>query len=99
MLGFAMRAGKVVIGTDLVIAAMKAKGDRRARLVIVSDYASEGTKKRLGFKAEFYNVKIVYPDITPEMLGDTLGKSFSPVAVAVLDDGFAEQIIKSLAKG
>ncbi len=95
MLGFAMRAGKVAIGTDTVIASMKAKGAKRARLVLVSSFASEGTKKKLGFKAEYYSVPIRFIDADPALIGDMLGKSFSPMALAILDDRFAEEILKA----
>ncbi len=96
MLGFAMRAGKVALGTDLIIASMKAKESKRARLVLVSSDASEGTKRRLGFKAEFFEVPLRVVDVTAQTLGDALGKSYAPVAVAILDAGFAEQILKAI---
>ena len=98
MLGFAMRAGKVVIGTDLVIGAIRAKGKGRARLVLISKHASEQTKKKIGFKAEYYKVRTAEIDLTPDELGNTLGKESSPVTAAILDDGFAEERVKSLAE-
>ena len=92
MLGFAMRAGRVLLGTDIVIAAMQ-KG--KARLIIVSDGASEGTKKKIKFKAEFYSVPLIYTTLTPGELSERLGKSYSPVVLAVTDDGFASEILKA----
>ena len=98
MLGFAMRAGKVVLGTDLVIGAIRAKGKGKARLVLISKSASEQTKKKIGFKAEFYNVKTLLIDLTPDELGHTLGKESAPVTAAIIDENFAEQIAKSIAE-
>ena len=92
MLGFAMRAGRVLLGTDIVISAMQ-KG--KARLIIISEGASEGTKKKIRFKAEFYSVPVIYTTLTAEELGDKLGKSYAPVVLCVTDDGFAREILKA----
>ena len=97
MLGFAMRAGKVVIGTDLVIGAIKAKGKGKAELVLISRGASEGTKNKISFKAEFYKVKALVIDLSPEELGSTLGKQSAPVCCAITDDNFAREIVKALS--
>ncbi len=96
MLGFAMRAGKLALGTDTVIASMKAKGQGRARLVLISADASEGTAKRLGCKAEYYNIPLRMIDVSCEVLGETLGKSYAPIAISVTDDNFAREIIKAI---
>ena len=98
MLGFAMRAGKVVLGTDLVIGAIRANGKGKARLLLVCKDASEQTKKKLCFKAEFYEVKTLTIDLTSDELGQTLGKKGSPVCCAIIDDNFADEIAKALAE-
>ena len=56
MLGFAMRAGRVTVGTDAVCTAMAKSGKDRAKLVLISSSASDGTKKKISTKAEFYGV-------------------------------------------
>ena len=94
MLGFAMRAGRVLLGTDIVISAMQ-KG--KARLIIVSEGASDGTKKKIKFKSEFYKIPMIYTTLTGDELSERLGKSYSPVVLAVTDEGFASEILK--AKG
>lgn len=93
MLGFAMRAGKLIIGTELVCRAM-AKGT--PRLVLVSDAASGGTKKKLTVKCEFYGIPCKEIPLDGERLGKLLGKSSTPMAVAVTDSGFSNEIIKAL---
>ena len=98
MLGFAMRAGKVTLGTDLVIAAMRARGKNGARIVLVARDASEGTKNKLRYKAEYYKIPFYEADADSEELGGALGKSFSPVALAILDDRFAEEIVKAMSE-
>jgi len=92
MLGFAMRAGKVIIGTELVCSALASSGKDRARLVLISSTASEGTKKKLLHKAEFYGVEAITINIDQDELGRLLGKLYAPAAVAIIDDRFAEEI-------
>ena len=92
MLGFAMRAGKVIFGTDTVCSAMAGRGKDRARLVLVSSTASEGTKKKLLQKAEFYGVDALQINIDSDELGRLLGKLYTPATVAIIDDRFAEEI-------
>lgn len=87
-----MRAGRVLLGTDIVISAMQ---KRQAKLIIISDGASEGTKRKIGFKCEFYSVPVVFTTLSGDELGERLGKSYSPVVLAVTDEGFASEILKA----
>lgn len=93
MLGFAMRAGKVIIGTDQVIAAMRAGGGRRPRLVLVSATASDATRKRIGFKCQYYTTPLAGLPFDGVTLGQRLGKTTAPAVIAVTDDRFAEEIL------
>lgn len=95
MLGFAMRAGKVIIGTDPVCKAMAKQGKEKPHLVLISESASEGTKKKLLFKAEFYGIQVCMIDIDSSELGRLLGKLYAPATVAIVDDRFAEEIKKA----
>lgn len=90
MLGLAMRAGKVIIGTEQVCVALK-KG--RVRLVLVASDASVSTKKKITVKCEFYGITSVEIPIDTAALGALLGKTYAPAAVAVTDDGFARELI------
>ena len=92
MLGFSMRAGKVIFGTELVCTAMAARGKDRARLVLVSHTASDATKKKLLQKASFYGVEAFEINIDSDELGRLLGKLYAPATVAIIDDRFAEEI-------
>ena len=93
MLGFAKRAGKVVIGTELVCRAMP-RGE--LKLVIVSAASSDSTKKKLEVKSDFYSIPWVEADIDTDSLGHILGKSSAVAAVAVTDQRFAEEISKAV---
>ena len=93
MLGFAMRAGKLVLGTEQVCLAMaKAKGERGPKLVLVAKGCSTATYKKLVTKAAFYRIPAYELPMDGATLGDLLGKLSMTVTVAVMDDGFAKQI-------
>lgn len=92
MLGFAMRAGKLQIGTDLICRAMATKA--KPKLVVISSGASDGTKKKLSTKCEFYGIKKVQINMSTSELGDLIGKTYTPAAVGVTDEGFAKEIEK-----
>lgn len=92
MLGLARRAGKVIIGTELICRAMPKRGDGSIRLVIISDKASEATRKKLTVKSEFYGIEYIEVSIDTEELGRILGKTYAPAAVAVTDEGFAREL-------
>ena len=92
MLGFAMRAGKLIIGTELVCRAMPTG---RVKLVLVSASASEATKKKIFVKSDYYSISAIEVEIDTVSLGKLLGKSYSPAAIAVTDDGFAAEIKKA----
>ncbi len=92
MLGFAMRAGKLIIGTEIVCASMSNK--HKPKIVVVSFGASDGTKKKISYKCEFYNIKMVQINISTDELGRLLGKTYSPAVIGIMDEGFANEIEK-----
>ncbi len=91
MLGFATRAGKIIVGTDLVCRAMPSG---KVKLTVISCEASDSTKKKLTVKSEFYGIKSITADIDTEELGRVVGKSSSVAAVAVTEEMFAREILK-----
>ena len=91
MLGFAMRAGKLVIGTDMVCKTI-AKANGGIKLVVIAGKASDATRKKLSCKCDFYKLPSIEIDMTPEELGALLGKTYAPAAVGVADEGFAKEI-------
>ncbi len=97
MLGFAMRAGKLCIGTPLVCKALAARNKGGIRLVLVSEGASEATKRKVRCKCEFYGVGLWEIPPSPEALGRLLGKTYAPATVGVADEGFAREIDAALA--
>jgi len=95
MLGFATRAGKIIVGTDLVCRAMPSG---KVKLVVVSRGASDSTKKKLTVKSEFYGIKSLIADIDTEELSRIVGKSSATAAVAVTEEMFSREILKLFAK-
>ena len=91
MIGMAMKAGKVVSGE---FATEKAVKTGKAWMVIVSEAASENTKKMFRNMCTFYEVPM-YVYGTKEDLGHSMGKEFR-ASLAVTDEGFAKSIKKRL---
>ncbi len=95
MLGFAMRAGQLTVGTEQVVALMPKR--RALKLVLVTGDASDATRERVMSKAEFYGIKASIIAITKDALGQAIGKEYSPACVGIRDDGFAEQITRAIS--
>ena len=91
MLGLAMKAGKVVIGTEQAITYLQ-KG--KIKLMLVSSNASDGTKKKMLHKCEFYKTRIEELGIDTDELGRLLGKTYAPAVVGITDENFSRAIIE-----
>ena len=83
MLGLAMKAGKVVSGE---FATDKSVKSNKAWLVIVSEDASDNTKKMFSNMCEFYEV--------PRYFFGT--KEAMRSSLAITDENFAKSIMKHL---
>lgn len=91
LLGLATKAGNVVSGGFLTEKVVKSY---EAKLVIISEDASDNTKKKFQNMCEFYHVPwYIWGD--SEELGHAIGKEFR-VSVAVTEKGFAEIIMKQM---
>ena len=97
MLGFAMRAGKAVLGTDLILSSMSIKGKGRVWVVVISCEAADNAREKLIAKANHAGIPTVEVDIGMAELGKLLGKTYAPVAVAITDEGFAKEIVNAKA--
>lgn len=91
LIGLAMKAGKIKSGEFAVEKAVKSG---LAYLVIVSESASDNTKKKFGNMCHFYEVPIYHLG-SKEELGAAIGKEFR-ASLAVLDENFAKAIEKAL---
>jgi len=89
--GLAKKAGKIAAGEFQTENAVKSG---KASLVIVSEEASENTKKKFRNMCDFYHVPIFFYG-TKEQLGAAIGCEFR-ASIAVLDAGFSKTIEKHL---
>ena len=91
MLGLATKAGKVVSGE---FATDKSVKGGKAWLVIVSEDASDKTRKMFSNMCEFYEVPRYFFG-TKEELGHAIGKAMRS-SLAITDENFAKSIKKHL---
>lgn len=89
MLGLAKKAGRIAGGE---FAVSKAVRGGNARVVVVAADASDNTRKMFINMCTFYNVPCYLYSSKAE-LGHALGRDIQ-ASVSVLDDGFADAIIK-----
>lgn len=91
MLGMAMKAGKVASGE---FSTEKSVKSGHAYLVIVSEDASNNTKKMFSNMCKFYEVPRYFFG-TKEGLGSAIGKGMRS-SLAIIDENFAKSIKKGL---
>lgn len=89
MLGLAARARRISAGEGAVLDSIRSG---KARLVVLSQDASENTRKRFENSCEHYNTMLVFAE-EREALGKSIGREFA-VVVSVNDDGFAKSLMK-----
>lgn len=86
-IGLAQKAGKLKSGEGACEAAI-AKGE--GRLVIISEDASDNTKKKFSNKAKYYGVEFFVKGLRGD-LSSSIGKANRPVVV-ITDRGLSEKI-------
>ena len=91
LIGLATKAGKAVSGE---FSTEKAVKTGKARLVVVSEEASDNTKKMFTNMCTYYRVPICYFGKKDE-LGHAMGKEMR-ASLAVVDKSFAEAIVKQM---
>jgi len=91
LLGLCMRAGKLKSGEFATLEAIRA---RKAELVIVSEDASDNTKKQFSDKCSYYEVPMIFFG-DKESLGHAIGKDVR-TSLAITDKGFAQSLRKNL---
>ena len=94
LLGLAIKSGNLVSGEFMTEKAVKG---RKAHLVIVSEEASDNTKKKCSNMCSFYEVPLYFYE-TMEELGHCIGKTFR-ASLAVTSEGLAKSIISKLECG
>jgi len=91
MISLAMKAGKIVTGTELIINKVRSHD---AYLVIVANDASDNTKKLFSDKCSYNNVKyVLYSNV--DHLSNIIGKN-NRVAIAITDKKLAGEIYSKI---
>lgn len=93
LLGLAYRARQVVVGSESVMAAIRA---RRVSLVFLAHDAGDNAKKKYRDKCAFYHIPIAYP-FDRRALGRAIGRS-ECAALAVTDPGFAARMVSCIGE-
>ena len=94
LLGISAKAGKIISGTDVVLEEIAKK---KVKLVIVSEDASEKTKKNIKFFCEKENIEmLVFGDIVTN--SKAIGKQNRAI-IGVKDENLAKAIKKQILGG
>lgn len=94
LLGLAKRAGRLVSGSTAVLQAFN---EHRVRGLILADDASVATQKKYEQITLAAGVPL-YRALSRDVLGSALGKEAPQAAVALLDGGFWQSVVKILNK-
>ncbi|MCL6626274.1 MAG: ribosomal L7Ae/L30e/S12e/Gadd45 family protein [Alicyclobacillus shizuokensis] len=90
-LGLAMRAGRMRIGAEAALAAVRA---RQAQLVVLAGDAGTNVAKKFRDKCTYYQVPLLTGP-NKDVFGRALGRR-AVVVAAVLDAAFAERLRRPL---
>jgi ribosomal protein L7Ae-like RNA K-turn-binding protein len=92
MLSIAAKAGKVKSGSLAVLNSIR---DGEAVFVMITEDASENTKKKFSDKCKYYEVPYMTVPIDCESIGRLIGKESRNV-LAITDQGLADSIRKKI---
>ncbi len=91
MLGLAKRAGKLILGGEMVCDAVRKK---KAKLVLLAENASANTQKKVQNCCAFYQIPCRILPIPTDILAQALGKEGLVAAVAVTDVNFKNALMQ-----
>jgi len=104
MAGFAMRAGKLVCGTDKICDEIRRHGIpddgenaeiRVTGVVLLASDASDNTKKRIANACHYYHVELIRTSLTSDEIASRIGRA-AAAACATFDRGFADGMKKAV---
>ena len=104
LLGFAMKAGKLITGADKIcdeirrhgLPSDESKGYSTCGIVLIASNVSDNTKKRILNACKFYRVEAYRSNLSQEQIADKIGKSVT-AACAIFDRGFADGIRNAIS--
>lgn len=89
MLGLCRKAGKMIIGTDLVTKSLPSK---KAYLVIYTSDASKNTEKKVTDKCSYYGVECVKSSCSSLEISSAIGKDGAICTLGITDLNFASEL-------
>ena len=95
LVGFAKKAGKLSVGCELTLSAVRS-GRRAPKLILLSADCAENTKKRIKNTCTYYSIPYFFIGVPGEALGRMAGKETGVAVVGLLDAGFAAAARKYL---
>lgn len=93
LLGLAMKAGKMVTGTEKVLAELKKK---KIQVVIIAQDLQANTRKKIERAAHKHQVVIIHPFNSQEM-SQAIGRERK--VLALTDRGFYQALSKQIDRG
>ena len=93
MLGLCRKAGKLIIGTDLVTKSLPSK---KTYLVIYTSDASSNTEKKVTDKCKYYGTECIKAPFDSLEVSTAIGKDGAICTLGITDLNFASQL-KALA--
>ena len=94
LLGLARKAGRTIIGTELVMKALASK--QEVFMVLAPETASDNTKKRISDRCHYYHKKLYIIPHSPSELSHLLGKTSAVCCIGITDQNFAEGLAQYL---
>ena len=100
IVGIAKKAGKLLIGTELTAAAVRAaKPGKIPVAVFLACDASQNTKKSVAHFCSYYQIERFTLCLTTEQLGKATGKTCAVACIGVTDAGLARAVRIKAAQG
>lgn len=97
MLGICRKAGRLAVGSDAVMKAIRIEGGGKAKLVLISSDASSRTTKQFTDKCAFYGVTAVTLPADSFDMGHAVGKN--AVTVCAVTDASLASALEALIGG
>ena len=96
LLGFAKKAGKVIIGTDMAVESVRSGRKNAVKLFLLASDASANTEKRINNTSEYYGVPTIVTQAKKSELAHTVGSVSEISVIGVTDKGFADAMLKTV---
>lgn len=93
IIGLALRARKVSVGTDVTLTSLR---NKKVLLIILATDASNTTKKKVYDKAKTYEVEVI-EELTSFEISNALGKDDIKV-IGITDRGFSQLLMDKRRK-